>query len=534
MTTMSVAGDASDGQWGDQLPGTGSLPSIELGELLHQYHLSLVLIAGTDDSTASRPVQWVHVSELEDPTPFLPPRTVLLTTGARFDAVQSQDEADAYAQRLIDAGTSALGVAVGLHWDRVPAPLVDACDRLGLPLFRVPYDTAFIEVVQTAARLVEAQSRDRDLWAIESQRAVANASLHRDGLGAAVREAAARLGRWVGITDRSGRLVEFAPQAERSANHAEWIRRETRHLVERGLSAGRIGGADGAGMQLQSLGRQGQVLGVLVVADQGAPDTAERTLLGLVAALATVQLEHRAGIGAAQESLRGAILDLLVSGQFALAERLADGTLTRIPAGAISVVRYQSPAEPDPSFTEDLQSLDAGSPGLIGAAHAGGPLIVAETRHLPAVRRLLVAHELPAGISERGTLTGLSELVSQADRALEFALATSATTPIEYRPELHGGVLRLLAAYPEATAQAAALLGPVRHHDARHGDRIEESLATWLAHHGQTSPAATELGIHRHTLKARVQTAASLLQLDLDSPDARAELWAALRLTEGR
>lgn len=57
-------------------------PTIELGELLHQYQLGLVLIAGTDETTASRPVQWVHVSELEDPTPFLTPRTVLLTTGA--------------------------------------------------------------------------------------------------------------------------------------------------------------------------------------------------------------------------------------------------------------------------------------------------------------------------------------------------------------------------------------------------------------------------------------------------------------------
>lgn len=521
---------------GDPAASSGTLPTIELGELLHQYQLSLVLIAGSTDSTSSRPVQWVHVSELEDPTPFLPPRTVLLTTGARFDAVQDQAEADAYAQRLLDAGTTALGVAVGLHWDRVPASLVAACDRLGLPLFRVPYDTAFIEIVQTTARLLDAQTRDRDIWAIDSQRAVTTASLHRDGLGAAVREAAARLDRWVGITDRSGRLVEFAAQAGSVAPPQEWIRRETRRLVERGLSSGRIGGetaADGTiapGMQMQTLGRQGQILGVLVVADRGVPDTAERTLLGLVAALATVQLEHRAGIGAAQASLRGAILELLVSGQIPLAERLADGTLTRIPAGAIAVVRYQSPAAPDPSFTEDLLSLDAGSPGLIGASFAGAPLIVAETRHLPAVRRLLVAHHLPAGISERGTLTGLSELVGQADRALEHALASIAVTPVDYRPELHGGVLRLLAGQPEAASRAAALLGPVRHHDERHDDRIEESLATWLAHHGQTSPAASELGIHRHTLKARVQTAASLLQLDLDSPDARAELWAALTL----
>ncbi|WP_125099622.1 PucR family transcriptional regulator [Leucobacter chromiireducens] len=512
-------------------------PTIELGELLHQYQLGLVLIAGTDEATASRPVQWVHVSELEDPTPFLTPRTVLLTTGARFDTVQVQADADAYVAGLLAAGVTALGVAIGLHWDRVPAPIVAACDRLGLPLFRVPYDTAFIEIVQTAARLLDAHTRDRDIWAIESQRAVTAASLHRDGLGAAVREAAARLGKWVGVTDRSGRLVEFAPQTERSAARAEWIQRETRHLISRGLSAGRIGGAaSGAGLQMQALGRQGQVLGVLVVEDRGVADNAERTLLGLVGALATVQLEHRSGMDAAQASLRGAILQLLVAQQFALAERLSEGALIRIPSGAVAAVRYRGPSEPDPSFAEDLSSLDAGSPGLIGALYEDAPLIVTETRHLPAVKRLLVAHRLPAGISERGTLSGvigLSELVGQADRALEAALGSDAEVPVDYRPELHGGILRLLAAQPEAAARAAALLAPVRHHDERHDDRIEESLTTWLAHHGQTSPAATELGVHRHTLKARVQTAASLLQLDLDSPTARAELWAALSVLAG-
>src|SRR5690606_8295070 len=121
---------------------------ISLGELLHQYQLGLVLIAGADESTPSRPVQWVHVSEIENPGPFLTPDTVLLTTGARFAAIRRQSDADAYIERLADAGVAALGVGVGLHWDRVPPRIVSACDRLGLPLFRVPYATPFIAIVQ--------------------------------------------------------------------------------------------------------------------------------------------------------------------------------------------------------------------------------------------------------------------------------------------------------------------------------------------------------------------------------------------------
>ena len=503
-------------------------PTIALGDLLRQYQLGLVLIGGSQEGVMARPVQWVHASELEDPAPFLTPRTVLLTTGARFSSMRSQAEAEAYVQRLADAGVAALGVAVGLHWDRVPARFVTACDRLGLPLFRVPYDTSFIAIVQAAARLLESQTRERDLWALDSQRAVAAASLHRDGLGAVVREAAARLGRWMCVTDRAGRVVEFAPRAARGAAPAEWIRRETRRLVERGVSAGRIGADAGAGMQMRALGRQGEVLGVLVVEDRGAPDTAERTLLGLVAALATVQLEHRSGVDEAQGALRGAIVELLLARRLELAERLAPGVLARLPRDPVVVVRF--PGEASAPVAEDLRSLDAASPGLLAAAARGGPLLLAETRHLAPVRRLLQAHGVPAGVSERGSLHELEELLGQADRALEHALASGADGPVDYAPALHGGVLHLLGRQPEARRRAEGLLAPIRQHDRRHGDGIEASLRTWLAHHGQTSPAAAELGVHRHTLRARVQTAAALLQTDLDSPDARAELWAALRL----
>lgn len=505
-------------------------PTIALGELLRQYQLKLVLIAGTADDVSERAVQWVHVSELGDPTPFLTPRTVLLTTGARFSSVHGQGDADAYVRRLIGAGVTALGVAVGLHLDRVPARIVSACDRLGLPLFRVPYDTAFIEIVQTAARLLDARTRERDLWALESQRAVATASLHRDGLGSAMREAAARLGRWICVTDRSGRVIELAPQSARAEIQAEWIRRETRRLVERGVSAGRIGSEDGVGIQMQALGRQGQVLGVLVVEDHGAPDTAERTLIGLLAALATVQLEHRAGIDEAQAALREAIVQLLLTGDFSLAETLSRGALSRLPRGPVVVARYLLPAHPDPDLVEDLQSLDAGSLGLVSARHDGSWLVVAETRHMLAIRRLLLSHRVPSGISERGTLQEFEELLGQADRALAYSIASRAEAPVDYLPALHDGVLHLLGTHPEARKRAEGLLAPLRQHDRRHDDTIEESLAAWLAHHGQTSPAAAELGVHRHTLKARVQTAANLLQADLDSPDTRAELWAALRL----
>ncbi|WP_244301065.1 PucR family transcriptional regulator [Leucobacter insecticola] len=167
---------------------------------------------------------------------------------------------------------------------------------------------------------------------------------------------------------------------------------------------------------------------------------------------------------------------------------------------------------------------------MIRATLEDGPVILAEARHLPALRRLLLAYRVPTGVSDRGSLSEIPRLMSEAARALEHSLANEADAPVDYQPALHDGVLHLLGEHPDAAQRAAGLLAPIRNHDTRHGDTIETSLRVWLTHHGQTSPAAAELGVHRHTLRARVQTAANLLQSDLDSPDIRAELWAALRL----
>ncbi|WP_449277527.1 PucR family transcriptional regulator [Leucobacter sp. GX24907] len=525
----------------------GQHPTIELGSLLREYHLGLVLVAGLADDVAERPVRWVHVSELEDPTPFLTPRTVLLTSGVRLAWEDTQETFDTYVQRLVDAGTTALGIAIGLQWERVPQQLISACDRLGLPLFRVSYDTSFISIVQTAARLIDALVHARDAWSLASQRAVTNASLQHGGLAAALREAAHRLGRWVAVTDRSGRIIEIEPNSARGTVGADRVRREARRLIERGARSGRIGARttasrtpsdtptsstaeDASGLQMHVLGRHGQILGVLVVEDAGTPDNAERLLLGLLTALATVQLEHRTGIADSEAALRSAVLRLLLAGETDLAHDVSIGVLERLPTNPLVAARYDPTS--DPLFGEDLHSFEAGSTGLIVATLDDRPVIVGEARNIPTIQRIMQNHGVPMGISERGGMGRLAELLEQADRALDHARKSEHATTVHYAPALHDGVLRLLDDLPQARRRAEGLLAPLTQHDLRHDDRIEESVRAWLAHHGQLSPAATEIGVHRHTLKSRIRTAGALLQRDLDSPDARAELWAALRLTD--
>lgn len=392
----------------------GLAGTIELEVLLRDYLLGLVLIVGGGHEGESRPVQWVHASDLADPAPFLTPRTVLLTTGAQFGRALGRATAERYVQRLVDAGATALGLGVGLQWDRIPPALIEACERLQLPLFRVPYDTPFIAVVRTAARLIEAESHAAAPWGRE----------------------------------QSGTVSVLAKR---------------QHLAK------------------------------------------------------------------AEQAVRSAVFKLLLAGHRELAEEVAAPILPRLPRGQIAVLTL--PGELSPRLQAELAPLVWEQPGVLAAPRETAIVVVAEHSEVAGLRRVLQRHGVAAGISERGSLAELPALAEQSERAAELAGRQATPALLIYRPEMHAGVLQLLQGSLEAKRRAQGLLAPLQQHDERHHDELLKSLERWLAHHGQTSAAASELGVHRHTLRTRVGTAASLLQRDLDDPDARAELWAALRLT---
>ena len=75
---------------------------LPLRDLLRE--LELPIVAG--EAGLDRPVRWVHISELEDPTPWLSGGELLLTTGLQLgDAAQQR----AYVTRLARHGLAGLG-----------------------------------------------------------------------------------------------------------------------------------------------------------------------------------------------------------------------------------------------------------------------------------------------------------------------------------------------------------------------------------------------------------------------------------------
>src|SRR3954447_824413 len=116
---------------------------LPLRDLLRE--LEREIVAG--ESGLDHSVRWVHISELEDPTPWLSGGELLLTTGLQVGDAAHQR---AYVLRLVQHGVAGLGFGVGFTHARAPEALLAAAAEHDFPVFEVPYEVPFIAITEKA------------------------------------------------------------------------------------------------------------------------------------------------------------------------------------------------------------------------------------------------------------------------------------------------------------------------------------------------------------------------------------------------
>ena len=114
--------------------------ALSVGDLLRTPGFDLRVAAGR--AGLRGPIRWVHVSELEDPTPWLKGGELLLATGIGVGKTPARQRA--YVDRLVKAGLTGLGLGLGFSFQRVPKAMVEAADKASFPIFEVPYAMPFI------------------------------------------------------------------------------------------------------------------------------------------------------------------------------------------------------------------------------------------------------------------------------------------------------------------------------------------------------------------------------------------------------
>ncbi|MGW4228018.1 PucR family transcriptional regulator ligand-binding domain-containing protein [Streptomyces sp. NPDC004980] len=489
-----------DSPAGHRTPTAPPTPPIPLAELLARKELGLRRIAGPDRAE----LLWVHTSEMADPYPYLLGGELLLSAGVLLT------DADTYVARLVEAGAAALGFGVAPVHDTVPAELVEACDRHGLPLLEVPPETPFTAIARAVWRLM-AEARHRELRRVtRAQQALAAAAARPDPVPAVLHQLAVQLeGRAVLLTARGEELhaAGDSPPDERAAltqlSRVVSPGRRASSAASPASPTSATDTLDGTQLAAYALGG-GQ--GLTLALATRRRDPGDHTVAGIAAVLLALLTAPHQGADAAGRSAALVRMLLGASPQEVAPLLTDDGA----PWTVVHARRTDGRA-PDP-LTAGALGASLGSP-LVDAGRETVRVLLAGPREATAQPGWILGASAPCSV------TALPAADTEAARALGRAEATRA--PLATHRTGAGGLAALIPA-DLAETHARTLLAPLT-------EPLAETLRCWLSLHGSWDRTAVALKIHRNTVRQRVARCAALLDADLDDMDVRTELWVALR-----
>ncbi len=117
---------------------------LTLARVLEQPSLGLRL-ATPDTVDLELQVTGAHSFEISRPTRWISPHWIVLTTGMRLKGRPSEQRE--LIRELKSAGITALGFALDVNFKTVPAAMLDSAIEVELPIFVVPFETRFAEII---------------------------------------------------------------------------------------------------------------------------------------------------------------------------------------------------------------------------------------------------------------------------------------------------------------------------------------------------------------------------------------------------
>lgn len=474
--------------------------------------------AGPAAPTA-RQLTGVHVSELEDPTPYLEGGELLLTTGMPLGG--SPATARAYVQRLAAKGVRALGIGLGPWLSRAPTALAEACAEAGVELLVVPDGVPFQRVSRAFWGLSARSGQAELMGSLGTQTALARAAMRPDATSAVVRGLAQALGGWAAYLPAETGPETFWPDS--AGPLVPQLRTETVRLNRAGTHSAATFELRGQAVVEYPIVTGTRTHGFLAVGSGRTLTAADRQVIMTVCTLLTLKARQRELLTGTTAALGSAAAKLALHGHAQAARMLAEDLGMGALPEPTRVLGLRVPPEEDAELVVRAAARLHRDPTLpaIGAAVAACVL-----RHEEAgvVYLLLGTPEEPAddGPPPAGPAPdaagALTEPVPLGEVPGHLAALREAAR--------HAPPGRLVAAYgsQEARAQrwAEALTAYPR-------ADLAGTVAAYLRHRGHWEEAARALGVHRNSLRHRVSVAGSLLGVDLNDPDVAAHLWLALR-----
>ncbi|WP_291047057.1 helix-turn-helix domain-containing protein, partial [Herbiconiux sp.] len=284
--------------------------------------------------------------------------------------------------------------------------------------------------------------------------------------------------------------------------------------------------AGGRSGTAQTLGAPGRTHGVIAWARADPFDAGDEAVATVLTALADVSLEHAEDLRISHRTIMEQLFQLLRDGGVETVRRAAGAIRIVLPGEPFQVL-----AIPLPSVTPALHdSLErrAARPrtGYFTVTTGEHLVLLVDQGRVRGERAFLEAHAATAGVSDPAGWDELNVALTQAVRAAEGAPAGRVA---DFSQLVNQSFFGLLATGSVADVARARLAPLLRSAEGRESLRFAE---VWLRHNGRWDPAARELGLHRHSLRLRIDALADRLGVPLDTFQGRAELWALLAALE--
>ncbi|MGZ8820700.1 MAG: PucR family transcriptional regulator [Aeromicrobium sp.] len=499
------------------------------------------ILAGA--SGLGRRVRWVHSTELADIAPLLRGGDLLLSTGIALpETAESLAEC---AEGLGDSEAAGLVIELGRRWTSVPAALVDACERLSLPLIALTREVRFAAIAQVVGERIV----DEQLEELREAERVHNTFTELSVAEAGPREILEAVQRLAGtavvLENEQHTVLDYrSGPADMNVFLADWQARSRSVKAD-----GRTVWDGGNGWLVTRLGRRDRGWGRLIVQSPEAPShrlvaVAERA----AAALATHRLHDRHRDSLVRRTHHELTLDLL-------ADPTSEEVLRRCELAGLPTakrafvgltlrpqVESTGPTGASASLVDDVIAT------IVWAAHEMRvPALVCEIdrdiRVLlslpPSAREGRMTEEFATKVMRRHRVVVsagcVATRVGEIDRTLRESLHVaqsvrdSSDLLVHRLEDVHlSGLLTLLGDDERVLMFVRRELDALKRHDEDAGSELVDALRALLWHPASKSRAAASLHLSRPAFYDRLAKTERLLGVDLDDPDIRVSLHVAL------
>ena len=507
------------------------------------------------------PVRWVHALELTEVARLLRGGELVLSTGIALP--DSPDLLAAYVDELASARVSGLAIELGRRYvSGLPAALVSAAERRGVPLIEFGREVAFVEITEAVhsviidAQLAELRAAER-IHQTFTELSVAGAPAEQ-----IVGSAAALAGRPVILADLAHRVLACSAADVGTVLDGFAAR-------ARALTGPRTFYAGEPGWLVTTVGARGEDWGRLYLVCEEPPAPVDTVLieraattlaLGRLLARHADSLERQAHRTLLSGLLSGLDSGVLPGGHGDVPEAEARARALGVPVTdrqLVSVVIRIPDAGPGISAHATVLTVAeaaaeacraAGVPALVGSlddVRAGVllslPLEADADNALTALAERLgerlserlsgrlgelvrLGHVIGAG-SAVDSLRAVRQSFIDAREVADVAFRHPEGRPFYRLPDLRlRGLLHLLRDDPRLQAFTERELGPL----LARSPGLLDVLVAYLETGGNKAEAAQRVHLARPTFYQRRRRIERLLGTDLDTPESRTSLHVAL------